>query len=98
MERIQRIQDVKVRGDMLLCELIEKKEGMIILPDEIKSKNNLDYLVIIAKGKHIDDVEIGDIILDVDANLKGYEINGKKYILIARHLCSIIVGADNFKV
>jgi co-chaperonin GroES (HSP10) len=96
MNRIKDLNKVKTRPDMLYCEVIEKRLASgLFLPDD--GKTGWDYLIILAKGSKVEDAEVGDIVLQADGAVQTTEIKGKKYGVIARHLCSVIVSPDNIE-
>lgn len=103
MERVIDLSKVKVKPDEVLVEVIQKeKKSLIISLDEDKGKDTFwDHLIILAKGKNVDDVEVGDIILKTDIGTKvlAFEekIQGKMLGIIRRYFCAIIVSPDNFK-
>lgn len=96
MDRIKKIEEIKVRGDMLLVEIIEKK-SIILMPEEGEGKE-WEYLVVLVKGKDVTDVNIGDIILSADRGIQVFpkKIKDKKLGIIGRNGCSIIVDPNNF--
>jgi len=98
MDRIKDLSKVIVRGDMLFCEYIETKITSLILLDSKEGKNG--YFKVIAKGNKIEDVNVGDFVLDYDGEgaIHMYPKDGKQYCKLARHLCSIVVTPDNMNV
>jgi len=95
---IKDFSKVTVRGDMLLCEVFEKKsKSGLILPDTMDNSTSIEKMVVIAKGKNIDDVEIGDIVINVDGGLAIFELGDRKWAIVARHLCPIITKEDNLE-
>lgn len=95
--KIKDVSKVIVRGDMLLCEVFEKKTlSGLILPEANKSLN-VEKMVVISKGKDIVDVEVGDIVLHADGKLATFDIEGKSYTNIPRYICTMIVRPDNFE-
>jgi len=98
MKRIKDFSEVKVRPDMLFCKVHMKKESKIIIPEEAQSKGQgFDYVEVIAVGNKIDDVEVGDIILDIEGKMTTYKIGEESYSVVARHICVVIVSPDNFE-
>lgn len=97
MERIKNIDEVILRPDAVLAEVIEIKSSGLILPGVEKSADSLDYMVIVAKGSKVEDYEIGDYILDMPhMDIGIYEISGKKYTIIHRNDIRLGVKKDNF--
>lgn len=95
MERIKDLSSVILRGDMVLAEIVETKtDSGIILPETAKPA--FDYMVVIAKGKDVDTLNVGDIILDVAGNVEVYPLNGRKIAKIAKNNVAIAVNPDNF--
>jgi len=98
MKRIKDFSKVKVRPDMLFCKVHMKKESKIIIPEEVQDKGQgFDYVEVISVGNKIDDVEVGDIILDIDGSMTTYKLEDVTYGRVARHICGLIVSPDNFE-
>jgi len=98
MKRIKDFSEVKVRPDMLFCKVHMKKESKIIIPEEVQDKGQgFDYVEVISVGNKIDDVEVGDIILDIDGSMTTYKLEDVTYGRVARHICGLIVSPDNFE-
>jgi len=97
MNRIKDLNKVKPRPDMLYCEVIEKRLASgLFLPDD--GKTGWDYLRVLAVGTKIEDVTIGDIVLQADGAVQSTMIKNKKYGVISRSLCSVIVSPDNIEL
>lgn len=97
MNRIKDLNKVKTRPDMLYCEVIEKRLASgLFLPED--GKTGWDYLRVLSVGNKIEDVQVGDIVLQADGAVQNTTINSKKYGVIARHLCSVIVSPDNIEL
>ena len=95
MERIKDLSKVILRGDMVLAEIVEAKtDSGIILPDS--AKGGFDYMVIIALGKDVDTLSVGDIVIDVSGTVDVYPIGNKKIARMAKNNIAIAVSADNF--
>ena len=99
MDRIKRIEDVVVRGDMLLCEVIEvKQKSGLYLPDSVKdTKEGIDHMIVIGMGESITDVKAGDIVLMLQGSVTTFPYKDKIYGYVQRYNCSIIVDKDNFE-
>ena len=100
MDRIKDLSKVIVRGDMLFCEFIEVKTTSLILLDSKEGRDGNGYFRVVAKGNKIEDVNVGDLILDYDGEgkIQMYPHGDKKYCKLARHLCAIVVSPDNFNL
>ncbi len=97
MNRIKNLDEVKVQGGELWCELVIKENKSIII--DPNKPLDLDYMIIKNKGIHVTDVEIGDIVLDcLKKDFDVIKLNGKSYTKVMRNLCHIIVDSDNFKI
>ena len=101
MERVKNLNEIKVRGDMLLVECFEASRSGIIIPASAgNDAASIDYMKVLVVGNKIDDVNVGDIVIDTDTGLKvsEYTINDKKRLLavVQRHVCRFIVSPDNF--
>lgn len=97
MDRVKDVSKIKVRSDMLLVEIFEKPKSLILTPDTVNEKGvSWDYSIVIAKGSKIEDVEIGDVILSYTGGAHVFEVRDKSYSQLMRHLCDVIVSADNF--
>ena len=95
--KIKDVTKIIVRGDMLLCEVFEKKNlSGLILPEANKSLN-IDKMTIVAKGKDILDVEVGDIVLHADGKLSTFDVEGRSFTNIPRYICTMIVKPDNYE-
>jgi len=102
MKRIKDFSKVKVRPDMLFCRVYRTSKKIFIPEEASRRGDDINYAEVIAVGNKIDDVEVGDIILDVDGNMIVVDIkdekgNVKSYGRIARHICGVIVSPDNFE-
>lgn len=98
MNRVKNLSEVIVRGDMLFCEYIETKQTSLIILDTKEGKDGNGYFRIVAKGNNINDVEIGDLVLEYDGGIQMYPVHDKKYCILVRHLAPIIVHPDNLMV
>ena len=100
MDRIKDLSKVIVRGDMLFCEYIETKVTSLILLDSNSKESKNGYFRVIAKGYKIEDVNVGDYILDYDGEgaIQMYPKDGKNYCKLARNLCAIVVSPENLSV
>jgi len=97
MERIKKLEEVILRPDALLVEIIEIKPSSIKLLGIEDSKDALDYMVVVAVGSGVDDYQKGDYVLDMaPVELGVYSIDGKKYALLYRGNIRIGVKKDNF--
>jgi hypothetical protein len=95
MDRIKDITKIKLPDDALLMEVVKKDKGIILIGKE--NEIDYDYLVIIGKGKIVDDYNIGDIVLrTVLSSVEGLEIKGKAYAICRRHAVKIAVDPYNF--
>lgn len=99
MERINNLNQVILRPDALLAEIVEVKSSNIILPGAEDSKDSLDYMKVVAVGAKVEDYEEGDYILDmVPTDIGMYVIHGVKYGMVYRNNIRIGVKKDNFDV
>ena len=97
MERIKKLEDIILKTDAILGEIVEIKKSGIILPGIENSGDMLDHIKIVAVGSKIEDLKPGDYVLDmISADLPVYVINGTKYGLIYRGNVRIAVKSDNF--
>ena len=98
MERIKKLEEIIVKPDELLVEVISnKKESLIItLEESDKEVGDWDHLIVLAKGKDVTDVDVGDIIVICTGSPQGLKVEDKTLGLIRRYFCSIIVKPDNF--
>lgn len=101
MDRIQKIEESKIREDSLLCEVIERKnKSGILLPDSVQGKDEgIDHMVVVVVGNKVDDIEVGDIIMLMPEGVRipMFPYGEKVYGLVQRYNCSIIVSKENFK-
>ena len=101
MERIKKLNETIVRGDMLFCKMhtLGGKKSSIIMPDGVETPTeSIDYMEVIAVGKNINDVIEGDIVVYASTSGKGFTIKGESYTNVVRHLCEVIVHKDNFNI
>lgn len=97
MERIKNLNEVILRPDAILAEIVEVKAKHIILPGAEESKDSLDYMKVVAVGAKVDDLEKGDYILDMTPTDIGmYLVEGVKYGLVYRNNIRVAVKEDNF--
>lgn len=100
MNRIENIKDitkVKVRGDMLFCEVFEPTKSGLYLPESAQGKSEgVDKLVVIKAGESITDVEEGDVVLMFHGTVTIFSYREKMYGFIQRYNCDVIVSQDNF--
>ena len=100
MKRIKDFSKITLRGDMLLLKVNVPTKSIIMPAEAIK--NNFDYATVIAAGQNIEDVKVGDIVVDIDGPVTHYTIekDGEKitYVRTPRHNCAIIVSPDNFDI
>lgn len=102
MERIKDLSKVILRGDTVLLEVAQMNkitEGGIIIPED-KSKPNINYMTVIAKGNAVDDINVGDIALSLIGNGLFFTLNKngveKQYCKIVRYNLEVVVTPDNF--
>lgn len=96
MDRIKNLDEVKVQGGELWCELVIKETKSIII--DPNKPIDLDYMVVRNKGVHVNDVELGDLILDsITENFDVLKFGGKSYARVMRNICTIIISPDNFE-
>ena len=99
MEQIK-VKDVK---NVILAEydLIVKMEGYktksgIEIQGE-ESKQKLGYGVVTAKGKKVEDLDIGDIVLMIRNNAStGFKHKDGEYLILSRPNIQLAVKPDNF--
>jgi len=93
IDKVKDLSKIVVRGDMLLVKLFDKKSksGLIL-----EGSDAIDYLEVIAVGYKIEDVNVGDIVLDLDVKeINTFELEGIRYARISRNLCGFITSRDN---
>ena len=98
MDRIKDLKEVILRGDMILAEVVAKKEkSHIIMPESMGVKASLDYLKVLAVGYSVTDLTVGDVLLEVTGNIEVYELaNGTKVTRIPRMNVMVAVKESNF--
>lgn len=97
MERIKNLEQVVLAPNALLAEITEIKSSGIILPGAEETSDSLDYMRIVTTGSGVDDLKVGDIVLDmVAAEIPIYSINDTKYGILYRGNIRVAVKADNF--
>ena len=96
MDRIKDLNEVKVQGGELWCELIIKEKKSLII--DVNDKHQIDYMIVRNIGEHVTDVEKEDVILSTNqTDFEVVEIKGKKYTKIHRNRCIFIVDKNNFE-
>lgn len=98
MQRIKDINQVIVRGDAILAKIVEvKTKSNIIIPGE--SASSIDYMEVVTVGNKIEDLEPGDIIMDIPkTSLDSYKIGDTHYVILYRGNIRIAVKKDNFDI
>lgn len=99
MERIKDLSKVILRGDSVMCEcFVKQTKGGIILAEDASGKPPLSHMIVIAKGKDVDDIEVGDLVINVSGNALFWKLNGKDYAKFPRYNAEIVVKQDNFDI
>lgn len=94
MHRIKRIEDVIIQPDVVLLEVILKPKKVILLAEET---SDYDYLKVVKIGKDVTRYEVGDIVLDIPAQVAhGFKVGEKAYIRIVQNHILVAVKPDNF--
>lgn len=94
MDRIKHIEESVIRADSVLVE-VHNIESSIILSNT-NSNDKVDYTEVIKVGEKVEDIKVGDILLDVAGAISGYTIGDKSYALITRHNIVLAVRPENF--
>jgi hypothetical protein len=97
MERINKLEEIILRPDAILGEIVER-ESNIILPGADESGTSIDYMKVICVGEKVDDIKPGDYILDMSqsSNIGVYGINGVSYGYVYRGNIRVAVKKENF--
>jgi len=95
MERVKDISKLKLSAGYVLIKL-NFKNSPILAPGSM-SKNNeqLSHAEVVAYGATVEDLTIGDIVLDFTSK-EGFEWEGDKYTIIARMNIRIVTSKSNF--
>lgn len=97
MENIKDINKLIVSDFDLVVELKQRVSKSGIITSNKVGKNPLGYGVIVIKGEKVEDLEVGDIILQTRVeNVPGFTSNKREYIVIARHAVLLATKKDNF--
>ncbi len=97
MERIKDLSKVILRGDSVICECFAKQtKSGIILAEGSDGRPPLSHMVVIAKGKDVDDVAVGDIVIHVTGNALFFKIGDKDYAKFPRYNAEVTVSPENF--
>ena len=101
MERIIKVEEVKIPDSYVMVEIFEKRKTQsgIVLPEN--SEYVVRHGVIIAKGDQVPKYEIDDVVLDYAINsVQAYqsERDGtkRKYMLCPAAALRLVVAPDNF--
>ena len=103
MERIKKVEEIKLLPAFVLMEIIDKRKTAsgIILPEN--SENVIRHGIIISKGREVpEEYQIGDIVLDY--NVQGVRMyrredkNGEeqKYVICPAYSLLVVITPDNF--
>jgi hypothetical protein len=98
MEKIKKLDDVILAGDMMLGEL-KKPKRYIVAPDGSKDEDS--YIVILKVGPSVIDLTVNDIVIKYAGTMTGFPLkdsNGitKELVMMSRYSVLIAVKPDNF--
>ena len=95
---IKSIEGLIISPEMVIVKLEKVADTLngIILPDSAK-KDIPARGVVVAIGTKIEDLNVGDIILDVvDERVIMFEFNTDKHLLVPRHFIRLATRKDNY--
>jgi len=93
MERIKDITKMKILSERAIIRLKEKNSAILLLDE--KRGDGVEYAEIVAFHKSIEDLEVGDIVLDF-GKIEVFEWKKEKYSVVPRHQMRVVVSRDNF--
>lgn len=104
MERIKKVEEIKLLPSFVLVEIFDKRETKsgIILPEN--SKDVMRHGIIISKGKEVPtEYAVGDIVLDY--NNQGATMylreepdknSSRKFMICAAYALKLVIDPSNF--
>ncbi len=97
MDRVKDIKEIKLNKNMVLVKIVQESKSELIVPEGVDSSALKHHGVIITKGKEVEDLEVGDVVVKFSkSNLPTFEVGDTKYIMCDRALIFIAVSEDNF--
>jgi hypothetical protein len=95
MDRVKEISKLGVRDGYVLIKL--KFKSSLILKPAMREKSGpqVDYAEVIVVGATIEDIKVGDIVIDFSTT-KGFEYKGEQYALVPRMNIHFFVEPNNF--
>lgn len=93
MEKVKDLEKVILPSKTMLGELKLPKR-YIVMPDGSKDEDS--YIVIVAKNADVDDLEVGDIVVQYNGGLTAYKDEDITYVIMHRGNIMIAVKPDNF--
>ncbi len=97
-DAIKDITKIKLNKGNVLVKVYEKQSNILIVKDleeaAVPSEETLDYVEVKVVGPEVEDLEVGDIILDFSNGL-GMMIGDQAYLIIHRLSINLAVTADN---
>ena len=94
MDRIKDVKQLRLQKDYVLLE-VNLKKSVIIKPDD--KGVEFDYCKVIKIGKDVDNVEIGDIVLEVlQGTYHDFKIGTQLYLLVRAVGIKIAMPESNF--
>jgi hypothetical protein len=94
MDRIKDVKQLRLQKDYTLLE-VKLKKSVIIKPDD--KGVEFDYCKVIKIGKDVDNVEVGDIVLEVlQGTYHDFKIGTQLYLLVRAVGIKIATPESNF--
>lgn len=98
--KFKNIQELKINKFDLLVRIQKRVKSDLILPEGSYNSNNntMEYLEVVKLGDDVDDLNAGDLIIelrDPNKSLRVFKVEGKLYSLISRHDVVMATIKDN---
>jgi len=96
IDKIKDIKKIKLKDYDILCKVKEIKSTVILLTGKGNESVGNNYLEVIAKGKAVNSVDVGDYVLIVDYRAAlpfGYR--KELYLLVTDNTVKLVVDKDN---
>ena len=95
MNRIKNVKELRLQKDYVLLE-VNLKSSIIIKPED--KGVEFDYCKVLKIGKDVDNVEVGDIVLEVlSGTYHDFKIGTQLYLLCRAVGLKIVMPESNFE-
>lgn len=94
--KLKSIEKIKLNEFDLILKIVEKN-SKIILTEE-NPKNTMSYAEVVSVGSKVEDIDIGDVVVDFrnpKKELYTFSIKDERYIHASRHDILMVTSKDN---